>query len=647
MQNKDKIRHLKELAKLVRYYSLVSTTAAGSGHPTSSLSSCDIMTAIFFEMYKFELENPENPNNDRLIFSKGHASPLFYALYAAAGVISEEELKRLRKIDSPLEGHPTPYFKYTEAATGSLGQGLSVGVGEALALQAQFPISKSQFPNTPRVFVLLGDGEMAEGSVWEAIELAYYYKLNNLIAILDVNRLGQSQETMLGHNVKTYENRVKAFGWEVKVIDGHNWGEIIGVIREIGQIGEKKPTMIIAKTIKGKGVSFVENKDGWHGKAIPFEMLDKALAELGEVDLKIKGKITPPKFQIPNSKFQIKNPAFAKASAGKQKSKLEIPYKIGDPVATREAYGAGLTMMGEINPNIVALDGDTKNSTYSEKFKEKFPNRFFEMFIAEQNMVGTALGLAKRGFIPFASTFSAFFTRAFDQIRMSALSNGNIKLCGSHAGVSIGEDGASQMGLEDLSMMQSVYGSTVFYPSDGVSAIKLVEKMVETSGIVYMRTTRGKTPVIYGKSEEFVVGGCKVHSAKQNKKKSNVKSQMSKVITIVTAGITLHEALKAQEELTNEGIEAVVVDAYCIKPIDGKTIRRLARDSKAVITVEDHWIHGGLGDAVLQALAEEIPCPVYKLAVTIMPRSGKPEELLKMVGIDKGSIVKKAREILK
>ncbi len=631
----SEISRLEDLARLVRYYILVSTTAAGSGHPTSSLSAADLMTALFFEYFHFDFDKPENPFNDRLIFSKGHASPLYYSLFAAAGKISLKELLQMRTLKSPLEGHPTREFKYTESATGSLGQGLSVGVGEALALRALIS-------NNPRVFVLLGDGEMAEGSVWEAINTASYYKLSNLVAILDVNRLGQSGETILGHNVGAYQKRVEAFGWNTIVVDGHNFEEILEAFNQIknpsfAKASAGKATMIIAKTIKGKRVSFLQNKEGWHGKALDGVQLKQALIELGKVDTTLVGRVKLP------AKFKI--PAYAKATAGKQNySKIVSNYKLGELVATREAYGEGLVKIGSRDETVVVLDGDTKNSTYSEKFLKKFPERFFEMFIAEGNMVSVASGLARRGFKPFASTFSAFFTRAFDQIRMTALSKIPIKLCGSHAGVSIGEDGASQMGLEDLAMMQTVTGSVVFYPSDAVSTLKIVELMSDyDKGIAYLRTTRGKTQVIYNNSEEFKIGGSKVHKIMKTLKHENKKHN----IVIAAAGITLHEALSAQKELAGEGIETIVVDCYCIKPIDKETLRKLARSAFAVITVEDHWIHGGLGDAVLQALAEEKSAPVYKMAVTGIAHSGKPQELLKASGIDKEAIVSRVKEIVK
>jgi transketolase len=507
------IEKLQKLARLIRYYILTMTTKAGSGHPTSSLSSADLMAVLFANFFRYDFQNPDNPANDRLIFSKGHATPLYYALFAAADAIKAEELETYRQFGSRLEGHATRRFPYAEAATGSLGQGLSIGVGMALALKRLIPKSP-RLPRSlrgmPKAFVLLGDGEMAEGNIWEAIEVAAKYKLNNLMAILDVNRLGQSQETMLGHDVITYQKRLEAFGWNTIVIDGHDYGEIVRAFRqtqssELRAQSEGKPFAIIAKTVKGKGVSFLEDKEGWHGKPIPPELLDKALLELGKVDLRIRVKVEKPSILLPRSPRLPKLPR-----------SLKYDYKIGDQVATRKAYGTALARLGEYYPEIIALDGDVKNSTYSEIFKEKFPKRFYEMYIAEQNMVGAAVGFSRMGFIPFVSTFAAFLTRAFDQIRMAAITGANIKFCGSHAGVSIGEDGPSQMGLEDLAMFRAVHDSVVLYPADAVSTEKLVEEMVKHNGISYLRTSRPTTPVIYDNGEEFPIGGCKIHKVERD-----------------------------------------------------------------------------------------------------------------------------------
>ena len=615
------VQKLEKLAKLVRYYILRMTTEAGSGHPTSSLSAADIMTALFFNKLRFDLKNPQNPANDRVIFSKGHSSPLLYALYAAAGELSEKELNSYRQFKSSLEGHPTPNFKFAEVATGSLGQGLSIGVGMALALRSQIPNPKSQIPN---IYVLMGDSEVSEGSIWEAMELAAYYQLGNLVGIIDVNRLGQSGETMLGWDTETYKKRIEAFGWQAQVVNGHDFYKIVEAFESI-KPDSKKPQMIIAKTIKGKGVSFLENKEGWHGKALGKEDYVKAISELGEIDKTVRGEIDKPetrRLQTPNSKLQIRS------------SGLKTEYKFGEELATRRAYGEALVKLGAQNPSVVVLDAETKNSTYSEMFKEKFPERFFEMFIAEQNMVGTALGLSARGMIPFVSTFAAFFTRAFDQIRMTAYSRGNVKFMGSHAGVSIGEDGPSQMGLEDISLFRAVFGSVVLNPSDAVSCEKLVFEAARHEGIVYIRTARPATPVIYNGNEEFKIGGSKV-----------VRSSSNDSLTIVACGVALIETLKAADELAKKGINVKVIDAYSIKPIDENTLKTAAKETKAVITVEDHYAEGGLGDAVLSALSNE-KVEVHKLAVSKMPMSGKSEELLDYEEISAKAIVKKVLEIL-
>lgn len=626
---------LEALARLIRYYILLMTTTAGSGHTTSSLSAVELMTTLFFgEFFRADLDHPENPNNDRLIFSKGHASPLFYSLYGAAGKLTEKDLLNYRKFESPLEGHPTLSFPYTEAPTGSLGQGLSIGLGMALYDKR---ITKQSY----RTFVLLGDGEMAEGSVWEAISTASYYKLDNLVAILDVNRLGQSQETMFGHDLSTYKNRVESFGWSVQMVDGHNLDEIKTAYKKLLQTSDERPKMLIGKTYKGHGISLLENKENWHGKPIPRDELEKAIFELGKVDLSIRGTVSKPSREISNLKFQFSNKI--------KNSKSKISYKIADSVATRQAAGDALTELMYRYPQIVCLDGDVKNSLYTETTQKDHFNRYFEMFIAEQNMADAAIGMWRRGALPFVTTFSAFMTRAFDQIRMAALAGANIKFIGSHAGVSIGEDGASQMGLEDMAMFRSVFGSTVLYPADAVATQKLVEEMVKTKGISYIRVARPATPVIYEKSEEFPVGGFKVH---------RLKSPKSKII-IIAAGITLYEALKAQEELIKENIEAVVVDLYSVKPVDEKGLRNLVqqlssrpgleaenRDSNIhIVTVEDHWADGGLGDAVLGVFAIEDHVLIHKLAVTKMPHSGKPAQLLEYEGIDAKGIVGKVRSL--
>ncbi|MGE5173450.1 MAG: transketolase [Betaproteobacteria bacterium] len=607
------MNNLESIARLIRYYSLVMSTEAGSGHPTSSLSAADLMTGLLFGgTFRYDLDNPHHPNNDRLIFSKGHASPLFYSIWAAAGALTEKELLTFRKFDSPLEGHPTREFKYTEAATGSLGQGLSIGVG--MAMNAKY-IDKLPY----RTYVLLGDSEMAEGSQWEAMEIAAFYKLNNLIGIMDVNRLGQRGETMYGHDLSVYKDRVAAFGWEPIVIDGHHMPQILTAYRQAMQSAEK-PVMIIAKTIKGKGVSFIEDKNGWHGKPLKKDELAKALQELEPIDRSVRGTIEKPEDKRPPEQ-----------KAGEMKP---VSYASDKPVATRHAYGTALERIFPAYPGMVVLDAEVSNSTFSEIFKATYPERFFEMYIAEQNMVGAALGLSIRGNVPFVSTFSAFLTRAFDQIRMSQYSNANIKFCGSHAGVSIGEDGSSQMGLEDIALFRTLLNSVVLYPSDAVSAEKLVEEMARHKGIAYLRTTRKDTPIIYRNDEVFRIGGCKI-----------LKSSKSDVAVVVAAGITLHEALKAYEELKKENILIRVIDLYSIKPLDVAALSRAARDTGAVITAEDHFAEGGVGEAVMSALSGTC-VPVYALAVRKMPRSGKPDELLDFEGISSSRIIKTVKELV-
>lgn len=604
---------LKQLAKLVRYYILTSTTKAGSGHPTSSLSAVELMVGLMFSgIFRFNPDSPDYPNNDRLIFSKGHASPLLYALWVVAGKISPKELMTLRKFDSPLEGHPTMTFPYSEAATGSLGQGLSIGVG--MALNAKY-IDKLPY----RTYVLLGDSEMSEGSCWEAIQIAAHYRLDNLTGIIDVNRLGQRGETMHGHNLEAYAKRIAAFGWQTFSIDDHSFSEIIAAFQGALKVKDK-PTIIIAKTIKGKGVSLLEDKDGWHGKALPEEDLKKALKELGKVDLSIKGEIAKPKKQ------KIKSLKVKKASS--------LKYKKGQLLATRKAYGNALVRIFPQFPNIVVLDAEVSNSTFSQTFKDTYPKRFFEMYIAEQNMVGVAVGLSRLSKIPFVSSFAAFLTRAFDQIRMSQYSQANVKFVGSHAGVSIGADGPSQMGLEDIAMFRTLLNSIVLYPSDAVSTEKLVEQAAKHKGIVYLRTTRSDTPVIYNNNEQFPIGGSKtLQTSKQDE------------VTLVAAGITLHEALRAYEELKKKNIFLRVIDFYSIKPVDEEILKKATKETKAIITVEDHFAQGGIGEAVKSVLIDS-PVPIYSLAVRKIPKSGKPEELLDYEEISTKAIVKKVKEIL-
>jgi transketolase len=600
------ISTLNSLARLVRYHSLMMTSRAKSGHLTSSLSATDLMIGLVFGgTFRFDVDDPAHPNNDRLILSKGHASPLFYALWNVAGGISEEELLTYRQFESRLEGHPTPRFPFAEAATGSLGQGLGIGVGMAL--------SASRLDNLPyRTYVLLGDSEMAEGSQWESIQIAAHYRLANLVGIIDVNRLGQRGATMLGGDVEAYAQRVGAFGWKTLVIDGHDMQQILGAFREAAA-ERAAPVMIIARTVKGKGISFLEDAEGWHGKALDEEQTRKALAEFGDVDREIRGRIAAP------ADLRPERPQPQAASAPR--------YELGKSVATREAFGAALKRIDAAFPQLVSLDGEVSNSTKAEEFGKKDPARFFEMYIAEQNMVEVALGLSLRGKLPFVSTFAAFFTRAFDQIRMSQYSRANLKFVGSHAGVSIGEDGPSQMGLEDIAMFRSILMSTVLDPCDAVSTDKLVETAAAHDGIVYLRTMREGTPVIYANDETFPIGGSKV-----------LRESDDDRLTIVAAGATVHEALKAYDELRRDGISVRVIDAYSIKPIDVETLREAARATGAIVTVEDHYPAGGLGEAVLSALGDH-PVPVTILAVNKIPMSGTGEELRDYAGISARNIV--------
>jgi len=606
------IEPLKGIANQLRIHSIEATTAAGSGHPTSCCSAADIVATLFFGHMKYDAKNPHFFNNDRFVLSKGHAAPLLYAAWAENGFVPIPELLKLRQFGNDLEGHPTPRLPFVDVATGSLGQGLGVGVGMALAGRLD-----GLDYNT---YVLLGDGEIAEGAVWEAASLAGYYKLNNLIAIVDANRLGQSEATAFGHHIEIYRDRFKSFGWRVEDVDGHDIEEILEVLSGVGL--DDKPLAIIAKTYKGAGVSFLQDKEGWHGKSLNKEEAGRAVAELAPVAKSGLGVTIPTPNNLPTP---------ANTLPGNYPA---ISYKIGDLVATREAYGTALARLGDADQRIVAIDGDTKNSTYADKFFKKYPNRSTEAYIAEQNMVGVATGYAARGKVPFASTFATFFTRAYDQIRVAGISQANIKLVGSHVGVSIGEDGPSQMALEDLAMMRAVIGSTVLYPSDAVCAEKLLEQMALAKGVCFMRTSRPKTPVIYGNDEAFPIGGAKV-----------LRQNAGDKVTIVGAGVTLFEALKAADTLKSEGINVTVIDAYSIKPLGKKEILAAARKtSNTVITVEDHYAEGGLGDAVAGELSVE-GVKVHKLAVNGMPRSGKAEELLAHFGIDAAAIVKKVKSL--
>ncbi|HEY9792705.1 MAG TPA: transketolase [Candidatus Obscuribacterales bacterium] len=603
----SKVDTWRQLAQQLRVDSIRCTTAAGSGHPTSSMSAADLMAVLMCKYLKYDFNNPGNPNNDHLVFSKGHAAPLLYSMYKAAGAIKDDELMSLRKMGSRLEGHPVPVvLPWVDVATGSLGQGITMGVG--MALDGKY-LDKLPF----KVWVLLGDSETAEGSVWEAFNTASYYKLENLVAIIDVNRLGQRGPTELQWDLDSYAQRARAFGCHAITIDGHNYEQIDGAFQEATGITDK-PVVIIARTEKGHGYPPIANHENWHGKPLPKEDADKAIKELGGAT---------------NTVFPVQKPEDKQPTKQTAAGKFECP-QYSKPIATREAYGDALKALGAARGDVVALDAEVGNSTFSEKFRDAFPDRFFEMFIAEQQMVGAAIGLATRSKVPFASTFAAFLTRAYDFIRMGAVSRAKISLCGSHAGVSIGQDGPSQMALEDLAMMRAVFGSTVLYPSDGHCAANLIPLMADWKGISYMRTTREKTPILYDAKEKFEIGGSKV-----------VKRSGQDKATIVAAGITLHEGLKAYDQLQKSGINVRVIDLYSVKPIDAKTIKEAAKETGVLIVVEDHWPEGGIGDAVLEVFAngaQTLP-KVIKLGVKSMPGSGTPDELMDAAGISARCIV--------
>ncbi len=602
----------RELGQQLRVDSVRASSAAGSGHPTSSMSAADLMSVLMAKYLHYDFARPDNPNNDHLVFSKGHASPLLYAVFKAAGAISDDELLTFRKFGSRLQGHPTPVIDWVDVATGSLGQGLPVAVGVALA--------GKHLERLPyRVWVLCGDSEMAEGSMWEAFEHAAFAGLDNLTAIIDVNRLGQRGETMVGWDLSKYTERAKSFGWNAIEVDGHDLDQIDRAYAE-AVATKGVPSVIVARTVKGKGVAAVENKNGAHGK--PLDDPEAAIRELGGLRDLVVGPNSPAKDGAPHE--------FPRTVG------TSPTYALGDKIATRKAYGDALAALGSARGDVVALDGEVSNSTFADAFAKAHPERYFEMYIAEQQLVASAIGLQVRDWVPFASTFAAFFTRAYDFIRMAAVSQANIKLVGSHAGVSIGEDGPSQMGLEDLAAMRAVNGSTVLYPSDANQTAQLVAEMADREGVVYMRTTREPAPVIYSADESFHIGGSRV-----------VRSSDSDSVTIVGAGITLHLALEAADSLAAEGISARVVDLYSIKPVDATGLRQAVAAIGKMVTVEDHWVDGGLGDTVLQVFAESDERPqIRTLAVREMPASGTAAELLSAAGIDAAHIAAAARDLV-
>jgi len=600
---------VKEKARRLGVYSMMSTTAAGSGHPTSCLSAAQLVAGVFFYAMKFDPKNPNSPDGDRFVLSKGHAAPLLYAALAEAGVFPLSRMMTLRQFSSEMEGHPTPLVPGVDAATGSLGQGLSVGAG--LAIGAKLDGSST------RVYVLLGDGELAEGQVWEAAAFSGHYKLDNLTAIADINRLGQSEPTMYQHDMEIYRRKFDSEGFDVQVIDGHDVAAVLAAL-DHAKSTKGRPQAIVACTIKGHGVSFIADKEHWHGKPLSKDELARALQETGTV-----APIPPDDGKSYARKSLPKPPDFPPPAAP--------DYKADAKVATREAYGYALKRLAPVNPHIVAISGDVKNSTFSEIFGDAYPDRFYQGYIAEQNMVSAGVGLAARGRVPFLDTFACFLSRAYDQVRMTAISRASIKLCGSHCGVSIGEDGPSQMALEDLAMFRAVNGSIIFYPSDAVSTERLTEAAARAEGITYIRTSRPKTPIIYSTDEKFPVPGFKVLR----------KSEKDRA-TVIGAGITLHEALNAADQLKEQGIAIRVIDLYCVKPIDGDAIAaELKATGGRLVTVEDHFEEGGIGEAVLSALSDAgtAPSKVRRLAIHGMPHSGKPEELIDAFGISARHIV--------
>ncbi|HET7340117.1 MAG TPA: transketolase [Methylomirabilota bacterium] len=605
------LQSLEDVATRLRIDSIRATTAAGSGHPTSCASAADLAAATFFATMRFDPADPRSPLGDRFVLSKGHAAPLLYAVWAELGIVKRQELTTLRELDSDLEGHPTPRLPFVDVATGSLGQGLGAGLGLALGAR--------MLGSDARVFVLLGDGETAEGSVWEAAEVAGHDRVANLVAIVDVNALGQSGPTMLGHDVRAYQRRFAAFGWRAVTIDGHDFTQIVPALRR-ARAGRQAPTAIIARTVKGQGIDEVAGKEGWHGKPLPADAAERAIAAL-ESRLH---RVPPPPVRKP---VRRKLPKLAPQAAP--------PGGEHGEVATREAYGDALVRLGTADPRVVVLDGDVKNSTYAERFRAAHPERYVEAYIAEQNMVSAAAGLAAQGFVPFASSFACFLTRAADQLRMAGISRSNVKLCGSHAGVSIGEDGPSQMALEDLALFRALPECVVFYPADGVSTDACVQLAGLHRGLVYLRATRMKTPALYRADEAFAVGGLKT-----------VRSSEADALTIVAAGVTLHEALAAHDELAGGGVRVRVIDLYCVKPVDAERLLAAARATHdRVLVVEDHYAEGGLGDAVREALGAS-GVRVHQLAVREIPHSGPPRKLLERYGIGRGAIVTKVRELL-
>lgn len=614
-------KFLEHKAYKMRVESLQMTTQAGSGHPTSALSAADMVAALFFYAMRFDPENIKNPNNDHFILSKGHAVPILYAAWKELGQLTQNELLTYRQFGSPLEGHPTARLEYVEASTGSLGTGLGIGAGKALADRLD---KRENY-----TYVLMGDSELTEGSIWEAAEIAAHYKLSHLVGIVDCNRLGQSTETIHGWHAQRYAQKFEAFGWKTVVIDGHDMLQIASALDK-ARASHDHPTMIIAKTIKGYGVDRVENKEGFHGKVFSKKELEEILPQM-------EARFTTAAANGNSFQWKPHIPVVKNSDLQKNEEIIFHPinYKKGELIATRLAYGQALAHLGGVSKRLVVLDAEVKNSTFADIFEQKYPDRFFQCFIAEQNMVSMGVGFARSNKLPFISTFACFLTRAHDQLRMAAIDQSALKVCGSHAGVSIGQDGPSQMGLEDIAMMRTIPESIVLYPADAQSTQALVAQMAQyDKGISYLRTTREKTPVIYDEHESFEIGGCKV-----------LYSTNADNLLIVAAGITLHEAIKAREQLLQEGISVAIIDLYSIKPLDTVTLEKIAKtSSEKIITVEDHYLQGGLGQTVAAALVNK-GFEVHNLAVTQLPMSGNPDQLLAWAGIDAQAIVKKVREL--
>lgn len=610
------VQALRNIASRLRINSIKATTAAGSGHPTSCCSVAEIMSVLYFHSMKFRPEDPRNFNNDRFILSKGHAAPAMYSMWAETGYLKESELLSLCQVDSTLEGHPTPKQQFVDVATGSLGQGLGVACG--MAYTGKY-FDKASYS----VYCLMGDGELSEGAVWEAMSFASHYQLDNLVAIMDINRLGQTDPAPLQHHLEKYQKRCEAFGWHAIIVDGHSVEELCKALSQ----PRHQPTAILAKTIKGKGIPAAEDKLGWHAKPLPKDMAEVVMKDLQSRMVNSSKRLYPAVPMEDAPPVSLRNVRMPSAPS----------YKPGEKISTRKAYGMALAKLGRYNERVVALDGDTNNFTYSEIFKNEHPNRFVECYIAQQNMVSVAMGCAARERnVVYASTLASFFTRAYDQLRMAAISESNINLCGSHCGLSIGEDGPSQMGLEDMAMFRAIPTATIFYPSDGVSTEKAVELAANTKGVCYIRTSRPENAIIYNSNEDFHVGQAKV-----------VCQSKEDQVTVVAAGVTLHEALAAAEQLKKERIFMRVIDPFTVKPLDAKTIIDHARTTRGhIITVEDHYYEGGLGEAVCSAVVNESGFSLHRLAVSHVPRSGKPHELLKIYGIDRDAIAQAARKML-